>query len=124
MTVLPGPSSSRRRSSVLAALALAGGGLLVAAPPAQAAACESTASGVTVVVSYPNGSTSVRCSPGDPGSGAAALSGAGFAVIQVQTMPGFVCRIDGAPASDPCVRTPPTSAYWSYWYAQPGGSWT
>ena len=105
-------------------VALAGAGLLLTAAPAQAAACASTSSGVTVVVTNPSGGTSVRCSHGDPGSGAAALAGAGFAVTQVQTQPGFVCRIDGAPASDPCVRVPPTSAYWSYWYAQPGGSWT
>lgn len=108
----------------LAATALGGAGLLTAAAPAQAAACSSADSGVTVVVTFPGGSTSVRCAPGDPSSGAAALQGAGFSTTQVQTQPGFICRIDGAPSSDPCVRTPPTSAYWSYWSASPGGSWT
>ncbi len=114
----------RGAAAGLSALALAGAGLLLTAAPAQAAACTSTSSGVTVVVTNPSGGTSVRCSPGDPASGAAALTGAGFSMTQVQTQPGFVCRIDGAPASDPCVRVPPTTAYWSYWYAQPGGSWT
>ena len=46
--------------------------------------------------------------------------------------PGFVCRIastsyaGGAAyptaAQDPCVRTPPSSAYWSYWHAAPGAT--
>jgi hypothetical protein len=44
--------------------------------------------------------------------------------------PGFICRIgyDGyrggaqlpTAAEDPCVLTPPASAYWSSWYANPG----
>ena len=114
----------RTAGAVLSSVALAAAGLLVAAPSAQAAACTSTSSGVTVVVTFPNRSTSVRCAPGDPSSGAAALQGAGFSYEQVQTKPGFICRIDGAPASDPCVRVPPTSAYWSSWYAKPGGGWT
>lgn len=110
--------------AVIAATALGWAGLVGAAAPAQAAACSSTDSGVTVVVTFPGGSTSVRCAGGDPDSGASALQGAGFSITQVQTQPGFICRIDGAPASDACVRTPPTSAYWSYWTAQPGGSWS
>jgi hypothetical protein len=49
----------------------------------------------------------------------------------------FMCRLNGLPApdqlvgttSDPsyvetCVTTPPQSAYWTYWQAQPGGDWT
>jgi len=34
----------------------------------------------------------------------------------------FVCRIDGypPPAQEPCVTTPPASAYWSYWHADAG----
>jgi hypothetical protein len=102
---------------LLSSLALALG-TLVAAPaaPASAAACSGT-SGVTVVID-----STAYCAPGDPASGLAALQ-AVASVVQVQTQPGFVCRINGAPASDPCVRTPPATAYWSYWHAQPGGSW-
>ena len=57
-------------------------------------------------------------------TGARALEDAGFQVTRVQTQPGFICRINGAPANDPCVRTPPASAYWSYWHAPLGGQWT
>ncbi|WP_247660672.1 hypothetical protein, partial [Micromonospora sp. D75] len=38
----------------------------------------------------------------------------------------FVCRINGKPtaATEPCVNTPPATAYWSYWHASSGGSWS
>lgn len=46
--------------------------------------------------------------------------------------PGFICRIGYAgydhgtqyptPAHEPCVNTPPASAYWAYWQAGPGQS--
>ena len=41
-------------------------------------------------------------------------------------MPGFLCRIDGSPGldRDPCINTPPASAYWSYWHAARGGAWS
>ena len=48
---------------------------------------------------------------------------AGIAYQTAQRFPGFVCRIAGQPASDPCVNTSPASAYWAYWIAAPGGSW-
>jgi len=59
------------------------------------------------------------CAPGDPGSGLAALTGAGFGYAFAPS--GLVCQIDGRP--DPCPRVPPITAYWSYWHAQPGGTW-
>jgi hypothetical protein len=103
--------------------------LLVGAIPAVAAsasaaaaeACSGT-SGVTVVVDFRSlaGGAAVRCSPGDPASGLAALSGAGFGYSFVPRQPGLVCQINGQP--DPCNGAP-TNAYWSYWHAQPGGSW-
>ncbi len=103
-------------------------GLLVAAstllgvPAAQAAAC-SGSSGVTVVVQFPDGHTEVGCAPGDPSSGYAALTAAGFDYKNVLNS-GFVCRINGQPSTDPCDRTPPASAYWAYFHAKPGGSWS
>lgn len=107
----------RRLLLLLPALVLAGVGLVAAPPaPAAAAACSGT-SGVTVVIG-----SSVRCAAGDPSSGWAALDAVAV-VTPVQRQPGFVCKIDGAPSSDPCVNTPPANAYWSYWHAQPGGSW-
>ncbi len=71
------------------------------------------------------GGDQTRCAPGDPASGVAALRGAGFEPTRAAQEAGyFVCRIDGKPADDPCQRASPEDAYWSYWHAQPGGTWT
>lgn len=87
--------------------------------PAAAAACSGT-SGVTVVVD-----SSVGCAPGDPSSALAALHAAGHSTTMVAPPnTAFLCRIDGAPASDACMRIPPSSAYWSFWTARRGGGWT
>lgn len=106
-------------------------GILVAAgvapvTPAAAAACAEGA-GVTVVVDFASlgGGTDTDCAAGDPGSGLEALRAAGHEPTRAAQQPGyFVCRIDGKPANDPCQRTSPADAYWSYWHAEPGGSWT
>ena len=98
-------------------------GLAMTAAPvaAQAADC----AGVTVVVDFRSlgGGVQTGCAPGDPSSGTAALSAAGFGFTFAARQPGFVCRINGRPSSDPCVNTSPTTAYWAYWHGQPGGSW-
>lgn len=112
----------RRLLSAGAAAALAGAGFVATAAPSRAAAC-STTNGVTVVVQGPNG-TQVRCASGDPSSAWGALQTAGFSLKAVQRFPDALCRIDGAPASDPCINMPPASAYWSFWHAPNGGSWT
>lgn len=86
-----------------------------------AAACVGT-SGVTVVVDFGVlGGVQVGCAAGDPASGLAALSGGGFGYTFAPRQQGLVCTINGRP--DPCNGAP-TDAYWSYWHAQPGGSWT
>lgn len=121
MTRPAGHSPRRRLLAAAAAAALSAAGWALAAAPASAAACSGT-SGVTVVVD--TGSSIVtRCAPGDPSSGLEALAAAGFSVEQVQTQPGFVCRINGFPETS-CVRTPPADAYWAYWHAPRGGSWS
>lgn len=109
------------------------GGLAVLAGPATdaafagassaASACGSLGTGVTVVID--NGSSiSTRCAGGDPSSAMAALS-AVASVVTPQRYPGsVVCRIDGYPASDPCIQMPPASAYWSFYTAKRGGSWS
>ena len=83
---------------------------------------------VTVVVDFSGvgGGVDIRCAPVSAGAtGAQALSAAGFGIAgTVHDGPGFVCRIDGEPASDPCVDTPSTSAYWSYHQAEAGGGWS
>lgn len=110
-----------RLSAALAAAGLAGAGLVAAAAPANAAACSGT-SGVTVVIDT-GSSVSTRCASGG-GSAMAALTSVA-SVVSPQQFPGsVVCRIDGVPASDPCVRMPPSSAYWGFFHAPRGGSWT
>ncbi len=109
----------RRFWSTLAVLAATGGALVAVSPAAQAAPC----AGVAVVVDFTalGGTTQTACAPGDPASGLAALTGAGFTYGFVPRQPGFVCRINALP--NPCNGAPVT-AYWSYWHAQPGGTWT
>jgi hypothetical protein len=114
---------------ILVAALLAAGTLLVSGPGPVAGSdgpCPGT-TGVTVVVDYHalGGGVVVRCAPGSPATGFKALQAAGFDLVEVQNVPGFLCRIDGKPgaAQDPCLNTPPGSAYWSYWHAERGGSW-
>ncbi|MEU7480786.1 hypothetical protein AB0A63_32760 [Lentzea sp. NPDC042327] len=92
--------------------------------PAQAAGCD----GVTVVVDFRGlgGGVQQGCAAGSPGSGVAALAAAGFSYAYASRQQGFVCRINGRPGTDTdrCVTTSPATAYWSYWHAPPGGSWS
>ncbi len=119
------------RSPVLVAGVLAVGLLLAPGPPPAAGSdgpCPGT-TGVTVVVDYQAlgaGGPVVRCAPGSPGTGFKALIAAGFLIVEVQNVPGLLCRIDGLPGPDraTCINTPPASAYWSYWHAARGGAWT
>lgn len=108
------------RLIAVASLLLATGGVgLVAAPMASAADC-STSTGVTVVVDYGSlGGTSVRCAT-DRRSGESALTSAGHTFTYVSPRQPMICTIDRLP--DPCNNAP-TTAYWSYWHASPGGDW-
>ena len=114
--------SARRLVAGSAALLVAAAGLAVAAPAAEAAAC-SGSSGVTVVVDFGSlgGGVQTGCAGGDPASGLAALSAAGHGYTFVPRQFGLVCQIDGRP--NPCNGAP-TTAYWSYWHATRGGSWS
>jgi hypothetical protein len=114
----------RLRAVVLSLLA--GTALVVPAGAASAAACTST-NAVTVVVDFASlgGGEQTRCTNADPPTGLAALREAGFTPTRAAQEPGyFVCRIDGKPANDPCQRTSPANAYWSYWHAKRGGVWS
>ena len=118
----PAPRPLRRLAGAVAATGLALAGLVVVAAPASAAACSGT-SGVTVVVDT-GSSVSTKCASGDPSSALKALTAAGFSVTYPQQYPGsVVCRINGYPSSDPCVRMPPGDAYWAFFHAKRGGSW-
>lgn len=112
------------RLAVAAFLAAAGLGVPAAA---QAATC-STSHGVTVVVDFHQlgGGVQTACDAGGAGrTGAAQMSDVGHHLTYVQRQPGFVCRVDGAPADDPCVTTPPDNAYWSLWWSDGrSGTWS
>lgn len=112
-----------RSVRILAAAALIGVGLVVAEPvltPAEAAGCQSTQIAVVVSFNSLGGGTQTSC-VGDVGSGLAALSEGGFSYSFVDRQPGLVCTINGAP--NPCNGAP-ADAYWSYWTASMGGSWS
>ncbi len=121
----------RRRITALATAVLltaaAGSGIVAGtSAPAAAAAC-SGQSGVTVVVDRGSlgGGIAQVCNPSRGGNAAALVTGAGFSLTYVQRQPGFVCRVDGLPASDPCVNTPPADAYWGLWWSDgSSGTWT
>ena len=109
----------------LAATALAVGTLIAAGATAPVAGagtepvptpCEITE--VTVVVA----GHGIGCAEAGL-TGAQALEAAGFPVTRVQTQPGFLCRIAGTPADEPCIRTPSASSYWAYYHADLGGQW-
>ncbi|MBB2893144.1 hypothetical protein [Flexivirga oryzae] len=128
------PAAPRRlmRSAAAGALAISASGVLYAgtAAPARAAGyngyCTSS-TGVTVVVDFRSlgGGVAVRCAPVRSGAtGLDALQAAGVPVTMAARQPGFVCRLYGKPASDPCVNASPTTAYWSYWHAPNGGAWS
>lgn len=118
--------------SVVALLASSSGALLVLAPtavlpPAGAATC-STASGVSVVVDYKEigGGIVTGCAPtGGSKSAAAIFAEAGVALSYASRQPGFVCRVNDQPTTDPCVNTSPADAYWGLWWSDgTGSSWT
>ena len=113
-----------------AAVALLGTAAVVgplSAAKAEAAACPGTA-GVTVVVEFHElgrGSAQTCVADGGGHTTDRLLKDAGYALDYVQRFPGFVCRIDGTPADDPCVNTPPADAYWGLWWSDgTTGKWT
>ncbi len=114
------------------AVRLAAATFLVAAglgvPAAAEAATCSTGHGVTVVVDFHQlgGGVQAACDSGGAGrSGAQQMADVGHDLTYVQRQPGFVCRVDGAPAGDPCVNTPPDNAYWSLWWSDgTSGTWS
>lgn len=112
-------SWSRRALMLLAALLAFATSFTVSTPTAAYAA---TCTGVTVVVDFTavGGTVRTACAPGDPASGLAALTGAGYTYAFVPRFPGFICRINLLP--NPCNGAPAT-AYWSYWHAAHHGTW-
>jgi hypothetical protein len=115
-----------RLAAAALVVAAAGAGVISTSAPAAAAAC-SGATGVTVVVDPGSlgGGIAEVCNSSAGGKAASLFSGAGFSLTYVQRQPGFVCRVDGKPASDPCVNTPPADAYWGLWWSDgKSGTWS
>lgn len=110
-----------RSFGVLAAVLLGTAASMVGvAAPAHAAAC-APGTGVTVVVN-----SGVRCDP-DGGTGERAsknFADAGHSLSFASRSGGFVCRVDGQPADDPCTEASPSDAYWAlFWSDGTSGTW-
>lgn len=115
-----------RRFVLMTALAVAVFGL-VGLVPATATATSGFCSGVGVNVAVDfgdlHGGVQKRCDTGGNGKSAwRVFVDAGFPLIPVQQQPGAACRVSGKPASAPCVRMPPTNAYWGL-FSSTGGGW-
>jgi len=83
--------------------------------------------GVTVAVDFSafGKGTVVRCAPGKPATGIAALQQAGFTVAGTANLGlAFVCRIQSLPSATQtlCATTPPPTAYWAYFHALAGAT--
>lgn len=113
-------AGARTAARVAVALALAAAALLPGLP-ARAADC----AGVTAVVDFgaQGGGVQERCISDGGGRPAwDVFEDAGFALTAVQQYQDAVCRVNGKPASDPCVRMPPANAYWGLFWSD-GGGW-
>jgi hypothetical protein len=110
----------------------------VTAPPASASAepvgdCTTT-SGVIVAVDFAHfGGPLLRSCGSTPTSAYTLLNQGGWQTTGTEhDGPGFICRIGYSgyhggtqyptPSQEACVLTPPASAYWAFWYANPGQS--
>ncbi|SHG31536.1 hypothetical protein SAMN05443575_1997 [Jatrophihabitans endophyticus] len=132
-----------RRSAVLGAIAVAlvvVVGPVLGSPAAQASPVgdcgPSTGTVVAVDYSHWDGPIVRGCDLDRPASGIALLNDTGFRTTGTQhDGPQFLCRIGNqawdhgtqypTPRDEACVRTPPASAYWSYWLAPKGrNSWS
>lgn len=110
------------------ALSLAGTGAVAGPAGAEPVTDCSTTNGVIVVVDFAhwNGPVERGCAA-TPTTGLHALHTAGFRTAgTTEYGTAFVCRVTdpttgvAEPSTTPCTTTPPASAYWSYWHADPG----
>jgi hypothetical protein len=108
-------------ASLLAA-SLGGAGAVLAAttlgPAAPAYAATAPCVAVVVDARLAGGPLHTACAKGDPASGLAALTKAGFSYAFLPRVPGEVCQIDALPD---CARTS-TTTYWSYWHRAKGST--
>lgn len=113
------PSTVRR---LALALLVAGVGL---APAPAAAAGFCTHGGVSVVVDFGalGGGVRTGCDATGNRNAAKAFANTGHPLTYAQRQPGFVCRVDGVPSSDPCVNTSPADAYWGLYWSDGTSGW-
>ena len=116
-------SVGRGVAALLAPALLGGAGSAVAlalvlgpTAPVPAAAATRPCVGMIVDGRLAGGSLRTGCATGDPRSGLAALTAAGFSYAFVPRQPGQVCQIDGLPE---CSRNG-SDTYWSYWHRAKG----
>jgi hypothetical protein len=120
-------SVGRGVAALLAPALLGGAGSAVAlalvlgpTAPVPAAAATRPCVGMIVDSRLAGGSLRTACATGDPRSGLAALTAAGFSYAFVPRQPGQVCQIDSFPE---CSRNG-SDTYWSYWHRAKGtGRW-
>lgn len=101
---------------------------VVGTTPASAESC-SGAGGVTVVVDYrgQGGRGLVEgCAAGGGGGADTLFAAVGTQMTFASREPGFVCRVNAVPSSDPCVNASPANAYWGLFWStgKPGAGWT
>ncbi|MFI9626692.1 hypothetical protein [Streptomyces sp. NPDC052042] len=108
----------------------------VAAAPQPMGQCTTTSGAVLAVDFGPWGGPIYRSCGTTPTTGYELLNQGGWRTTGTgHDGPAFICRIGYSghqggkqyptPAEDDCVLTPPASAYWSYWHADPGqNTWT
>lgn len=113
------PSTVRRL-----ALALLVAGVGLAPAPASAAGFCSDG-GVSVVVDFGalGGGVRTSCDATGNRNAAKAFTNTGHPLTYAQRQPGFVCRVDGVPTSDPCVNTSPADAYWGLYWSDGTSGW-
>ncbi|MFG2595760.1 hypothetical protein [Streptomyces sp. NPDC048462] len=132
-------SSVRRRAvQAMAALVMSASAVTATAPSAAAdpqpmGRCTTT-SGVVLAVDFSHWGGPVYRSCGTtPTTGYELLNQGGWRTTGTgHDGPAFICRIGYSgqqggkqyptPQQDDCVLTPPASAYWSYWHADPGAN--
>ena len=116
-----------RRWTAVATAALVALAVVPAGPASAASGRCAPGTGVTVVVDYGplGGGVVIGCDPDGAGKPAPqVISAAGFTLDYVQSQQGFVCRVDGQPASEDCQDTPPGNAYWGlFWSDADPASW-
>jgi hypothetical protein len=118
-------------ASIAALLFVPGGAVRAHADPIGNC---TTTSGTIIAVDFGHwGGPIVRGCGVDQSNGYSLLHAAGFSTAgDNHDGPGYICRIGNqafaagtqypTPAQDACIVTPPSTAYWSYWYAPAGRS--